>query len=171
VLIGFRDVPVDNSSLSKAPEFARPSRCTARCSSPRRRVEARQIRFERRLFVLRKVISNRVLRRDRGGDNGFYIVSMSTRTIVYKGMFLAYQVGAYYKDLSDERFESALALVHQRFSTNTFPSWNWRTPTGWSPQRRDQHAARQRQLDGGAPGHGDPRRCSATTSTALADLL
>jgi glutamate synthase domain-containing protein 1 len=58
----------------------------------------------------------------------FYIVSLSSRTIVYKGMFLAYQVGAYYKDLTDERFESALALVHQRFSTNTFPSWKLAHP-------------------------------------------
>ncbi len=58
----------------------------------------------------------------------FYIVSMSSRTIVYKGMFLAYQVGAYYKDLTDPRFESALALVHQRFSTNTFPSWKLAHP-------------------------------------------
>jgi glutamate synthase (NADPH/NADH) large chain len=49
-------------------------------------------------------------------------------TIVYKGMFLAYQLGAYYKDLKDERFTSALALVHQRFSTNTFPSWKLAHP-------------------------------------------
>ncbi len=63
-----------------------------------------------------------------GRDNGFYIVSLSARTIVYKGMFLAYQVGAYYKDLTDPRFETALALVHQRFSTNTFPSWKLAHP-------------------------------------------
>ncbi|RWK06352.1 hypothetical protein, partial [Mesorhizobium sp.] len=49
-------------------------------------------------------------------------------TIVYKGMFLAYQVGAYYKDLTDPRFETALILVHQRFSTNTFPSWKLAHP-------------------------------------------
>jgi glutamate synthase (NADPH/NADH) large chain len=59
---------------------------------------------------------------------GFYIVSLSSRTIVYKGMFLAYQLGAYYADLKDERFTSALALVHQRFSTNTFPSWDLSHP-------------------------------------------
>jgi glutamate synthase (NADPH/NADH) large chain len=57
--------------------------------------------------VLRKVISNRIHHETENGDNGFYFVSLSTQTIVYKGMFLAYQVGAYYKDLSDERFESA----------------------------------------------------------------
>ncbi|TIM03836.1 hypothetical protein, partial [Mesorhizobium sp.] len=64
----------------------------------------------------------------KGVDNGFYVVSMSSRTIVYKGMFLAYQVGAYYKDLTDPRFETALILVHQRFSTNTFPSWKLAHP-------------------------------------------
>jgi len=63
------------------------------------------------------------MRRRTGGYLGFYIVSLSTTTIVCKGMFLAYHVGPYYKDLADERFQSAVALVHQRFSTNTFPSW------------------------------------------------
>ena len=60
--------------------------------------------------------------------NDFYIVSMSCRTLVYKGMFLADQLGAYYRDLHDPDFESALALVHQRFSTNTFPSWRLAHP-------------------------------------------
>ena len=55
-------------------------------------------------------------------------MSLSRRTLVYKGMFLAYQVGEYYLDLHDPRFESALALVHQRFSTNTFPSWKLAHP-------------------------------------------
>ncbi len=126
-LIGHRDVPVDNSSLSAAPDIA--------ASEPfhRQFFFARpdgkdQEAFERRLFIMRKVISNRVYGETEGRDNGFYIVSLSTRTIVYKGMFLAYQVSAYYKDLADPRFESAVALVHQRFSTNTFPSWKLAHP-------------------------------------------
>ncbi|MFW8644368.1 glutamate synthase large subunit [Rhizobium beringeri] len=61
-------------------------------------------------------------------ESNFYPVSLSSATVVYKGMFLAYQVGVYYKDLSDPRFESAVALVHQRFSTNTFPSWKLAHP-------------------------------------------
>ena len=77
---------------------------------------------------LRKVISNRIYQENGGKESDFYVVSMSARTIVYKGMFLAYQVGAYYKDLKDPRFESAVALVHQRFSTNTFPSWKLAHP-------------------------------------------
>ncbi|RWF86063.1 MAG: hypothetical protein EOR30_34840, partial [Mesorhizobium sp.] len=84
--------------------------------------------YERRLYILRKVISGRIHEETKGVDNGFYVVSMSSRTIVYKGMFLAYQVGAYYKDLTDPRFETALILVHQRFSTNTFPSWKLAHP-------------------------------------------
>ena len=63
-----------------------------------------------------------------GREIGFYTVSLSCRTLVYKGMFLAYQLGAYYRDLHDPLFASALALVHQRFSTNTFPSWKLAHP-------------------------------------------
>ncbi|MEM7461874.1 MAG: glutamate synthase large subunit [Pseudomonadota bacterium] len=127
-LLGFRDVPVDNASLSKAPDIA--------ASEPRHRQVfigrneniASEDEFERRLYILRKVISARIHEETDGRDNGFYLVSMSARTIVYKGMFLAYQVEAYYKDLVDPRYESALALVHQRFSTNTFPSWKLAHP-------------------------------------------
>jgi glutamate synthase (NADPH) large chain len=127
-LLGFRDVPVDNASLSKAPGIA--------ASEPFHRQvflgRAPEIQsdddYERRLFVLRKVISNRIHAETEGRDNGFYTVSLSARTIVYKGMFLAYQVGAYYRDLHDPRFETAVILVHQRFSTNTFPSWKLAHP-------------------------------------------
>ncbi|GAB1583036.1 glutamate synthase large subunit [Phyllobacterium phragmitis] len=127
-LIGFRDVPVDNSSLSKAPHIAATEPYHRQVFIGRNPNIATDDDFERRLFVLRKVISNRIYQETDGRDNGFYIVSMSSRTIVYKGMFLAYQVGAYYKDLKDPRFESAVALVHQRFSTNTFPSWKLAHP-------------------------------------------
>ncbi len=74
------------------------------------------------------MISNRIYDEYKGEESNFYPVSLSSSTIVYKGMFLAYQVGAYYKDLSDPRFETAVALVHQRFSTNTFPSWKLAHP-------------------------------------------
>ncbi|APH73721.1 glutamate synthase large subunit [Aquibium oceanicum] len=127
-LIGFRDVPVDNSSLSKAPHIAasEPSHCQVFIG--RNPAIESDEEYERRLYILRKVISGRIHSETQGQDNGFYIVSLSSRTIVYKGMFLAYQVGAYYKDLKDPRFDSALILVHQRFSTNTFPSWKLAHP-------------------------------------------
>ncbi|MCB1386081.1 MAG: glutamate synthase subunit alpha, partial [Nitratireductor sp.] len=127
-LIGIRDVPVDNSSLSKAPEIMASEPVHKQVFFARPETIADQNVFERRIFLLRKVISNRVHRETEGRDNGFYPVSMSSRTIVYKGMFLAYQVGKYYLDLQDEDFQSAVALVHQRFSTNTFPSWKLAHP-------------------------------------------
>ena len=127
-LIGFRDVPVDNSSLSKAPEIAASEPVHRQVFVGRAAEMESDDDYERRLYILRKVISGRIHEETGGRDNGFYIVSMSARTIVYKGMFLAFQVGAYYKDLADPRFESALILVHQRFSTNTFPSWKLAHP-------------------------------------------
>ena len=87
-----------------------------------------QDEFERRLYIVRKVVSNAIHDAYKGRDIGHYTVSLSTRTLVYKGMFLSFQVKAYYKDLSDPRLTSALALVHQRFSTNTFPSWKLAHP-------------------------------------------
>ena len=127
-LIGYRDVPVENSSLSKAPDIVATEPHHRQVFIGRNPDIEEEKEFERRLFILRKVISNRIFHETDGRDNGFYIVSLSSRTIVYKGMFLAYQLGAYYPDLKDERFVSALALVHQRFSTNTFPSWKLAHP-------------------------------------------
>ena len=127
-LLGFRDVPVDNSSLSKAPDIAASEPCHRQVFFGRPEgIEEDEV-YERRLFILRKVISGRIYAEHDNRDVGAYCVSLSSRTIVYKGMFLAYQVGAYYRDLSDPRFETALILVHQRFSTNTFPSWKLAHP-------------------------------------------
>ena len=127
-LLGFRDVPVDNSSLSKAPEIAAAEPVHRQVFIGRSADLESDDDYERRLYILRKVISARIFAETGGIDNGFYVVSMSARTIVYKGMFLAYQVGSYYKDLADPRFKTALILVHQRFSTNTFPSWKLAHP-------------------------------------------
>ncbi len=128
VLLGFRDVPVDNSSLSKAPDIAGTEPHHVQVFIGAGRDAGTHDEFERRLFTLRKVISNRIYAEYEGEESNFYPVSLSNSTIVYKGMFLAYQVGAYYKDLADPRFELAVALVHQRFSTNTFPSWKLAHP-------------------------------------------
>ncbi|HEV7415131.1 MAG TPA: glutamate synthase central domain-containing protein, partial [Tianweitania sediminis] len=127
-VLGFRDVPVDNSSLSKAPHIAASEPVHRQVFIGRAAEIGDDDEYERRLYILRKVISGRIFQENGNKDIGAYIVSLSARTIVYKGMFLAYQVGAYYKDLTDSRFESALILVHQRFSTNTFPSWKLAHP-------------------------------------------
>ncbi|WP_395450247.1 glutamate synthase large subunit [Aminobacter sp. UC22_36] len=127
-LIGFRDVPVDNSSLSKAPEIVASEPFHRQVFIGRTPEIDDDEEYEARLYLLRKVISGRIYAENNNRDIGAYCVSLSARTIVYKGMFLAFQVGSYYKDLSDPRFETALILVHQRFSTNTFPSWKLAHP-------------------------------------------
>ncbi len=126
--IGFRDVPVDNSRLSRQPNVvaSEPFHRQAFFGRPAHITDDED--YERKLYIVRKVISGRIHHETEGRDNGFYIVSMSARTLVYKGMFEAWQVASYYKDLTDPRFESAIALVHQRFSTNTFPSWKLSHP-------------------------------------------
>ena len=126
-LLGWRTVSVDRSCLSDAPEIiaSEPVHMQVFVSN---RDDLEGDGFERRLFIMRKQINNQVVRETTGAEHGFYIVSLSSRTIVYKGMFLATQIGSYYKDLQDPEFESALALIHQRFSTNTFPSWKLAHP-------------------------------------------
>src|SRR5690554_624171 len=79
--------------------------------------------LERKLFVIRKMASANITRLQLTHGHEYYVPSMSCRTVIYKGLLLANQVGEYFLDLQDERFVSAMALVHQRFSTNTFPSW------------------------------------------------
>jgi glutamate synthase (NADPH/NADH) large chain len=126
VLLGWRDVPVESSGLG---ESVKPTEPVIRQIFVGRGMGlADQDTFERRLFILRKVISNAVHHLRDPRVAGFYPVSLSSRTLVYKGMLLATQLGDYFKDLSDPRFESALALVHQRFSTNTFPTWSLAHP-------------------------------------------
>ncbi|MEP9349244.1 glutamate synthase large subunit [Xanthobacter sp. KR7-225] len=120
-LIGWRDVPTDNSSLGVSVLPTEPEHAQVFVGQGDLALD--EDAFERRLFVTRKVISNAVYGAGDPATAGYYPVSLSCRTLVYKGMFLADQLGAYYPDLSDPDFESALALVHQRFSTNTFPAW------------------------------------------------
>src|SRR3954451_11369599 len=126
VLLGWRDVPVDNRDLGEAVKATEPvhKQIFIASSKPVADLEA----FERRLFIIRKSISNSVYDLNDERTTGYYPVCLSSRTVVYKGMVLVTQLGSYYKDLQDERFESALALVHQRFATNTFPTWQLAHP-------------------------------------------
>lgn len=84
--------------------------------------------LERKLYRIRKVVSNSIAASDHEGKDEFYICSLSTRTMVYKGMLTPEQLRAYYLDLSDPLFESAIAMVHSRFSTNTMPAWKLAQP-------------------------------------------
>jgi glutamate synthase (NADPH/NADH) large chain len=125
-LLGWRDVPSDNSSLGVSVKPTEPRHMQVFVG--RGKDIATDDDFERRLYIIRKSVSNVVFnKRDRALAH-YYVVSLSCRTVVYKGMFLADQLGKYYPDLHEPDFESALALVHQRFSTNTFPSWRLAHP-------------------------------------------
>jgi glutamate synthase domain-containing protein 2/glutamate synthase domain-containing protein 1/glutamate synthase domain-containing protein 3 len=122
VLLGWRDVPVDREM---------PMSPAVRAKEP----VIRQVfigrgpdiivpdALERKLYVIRKTASSAIQALKLTHSREYYVPSMSCRTVIYKGLLLADQVGKYYRDLSDPRVASALALVHQRFSTNTFPEW------------------------------------------------
>ncbi|WP_068459396.1 glutamate synthase large subunit [Hyphomicrobium sulfonivorans] len=125
-LLGWRSVPIDNSSLSDMVRETEPVHRQVFIGRPSSILD--QDDFERRLYLARKIVSNAIQDAYKHRDIGHYTVSLSSRTLVYKGMFLSYQVKAYYTDLSDPRVISAMALVHQRFSTNTFPSWKLAHP-------------------------------------------
>ncbi len=126
VFLGWRQVPVDNSDLGEAVLATEPVQMQLIVGRGEGIADTDE--FERRLFVLRKSVSNKIYKRQDRATAQYYPVSLSCRTIVYKGMVLVNQLGSYYRDLQDERFESALALVHQRFATNTFPSWRLAHP-------------------------------------------
>jgi len=135
ILLGWRDVPTDTAGLGEAGlgEAVLESMPVIRqCIVARGPGSADQDAFERKILAIRKQTQNPLLelaeKRHLPGLADFYIPSFSTRTIVYKGLLLATQVGSFYKDLTDPRTKSALALVHQRFSTNTFPSWKLAHP-------------------------------------------
>lgn len=127
VVLGWRDVPVDRTMpMSPAVKANEPViRQIFIGRGPEIMVTDA---LERKLYVIRRRSANaiRELRLEHAKE--FYVPSMSARTVVYKGLLLADQVGRYYRDLADPRTESALALVHQRFSTNTFPKWNLAHP-------------------------------------------
>jgi glutamate synthase (NADPH/NADH) large chain len=126
VLLGWRDVPVDNSDLGESVKEVEP--VIRQVFVGRGAGVTVTDALERKLYVIRKSSGHAIQALQLAHGKEFYVPSMSARTVVYKGMLLAHQVGAYYKDLQDPRTVSGLALVHQRFSTNTFPSWSLAHP-------------------------------------------
>src|SRR3954447_21419284 len=125
-LLGWRDVPTDNSTLGVTVKPTEPVHQQVFIGRGKK-INSND-EFERRLYILRKSISSAIYTRRERRLAGYYPVSISCRTVVYKGMFLADQLGTYYPDLHDPDFQSALALIHQRFSTNTFPTWSLAHP-------------------------------------------
>ncbi|MCX7181452.1 MAG: glutamate synthase-related protein [Candidatus Methylopumilus sp.] len=124
--LAWRDVPTNNSNIAEAAKAVEPNIKQVIIAQGKDVID--QNHFERKLFVIRKRIEHSVKKLGLDDPAQFYIPSLSSRTIVYKGMLLANEVDTYYPDLKDERVTSALALVHQRFSTNTFPAWDLAHP-------------------------------------------
>jgi glutamate synthase (NADPH) large chain len=114
-IYGWRHVPVDISCLGEKANATRPEIEQILIANAKGVDEET---FERELYVIRRRIE-----KAGGGIRDFYICSLSCRSIIYKGMMLAEQVAVFYPDLMDPRFESAFAIYHQRYSTNTFPRW------------------------------------------------
>jgi glutamate synthase (NADPH/NADH) large chain len=126
IVLGWRDVPVQEAALG---ESIKPNAPVIRQPFIGRGPNTPDVdAFERKLFVIRKQTHKLVRETGLAAAGAFYIASLSTRTIVYKGMVIAARLAPFYDDLRDERLESAIALVHQRFSTNTFPSWELAHP-------------------------------------------
>ncbi len=126
-ILGWRsDIPIDNSTLGWSVKPTEPFHMQVFIGQGKKKLTEDE--FERRLYILRKSISAAIYRKYERRLSGYYPVSISCRTVIYKGMFLADQLGTYYPDLHEPDFESALALIHQRFSTNTFPTWSLAHP-------------------------------------------
>jgi glutamate synthase (NADPH) large chain len=122
VLLGWRDVPV-NRDMPMSPAVRKKEPIMRQVFIGRGADVIVQDALERKLYVIRKTASAAIQNLRLKHSKEYYVPSMSSRTVVYKGLLLADQVGVYFRDLEDERCVSALGLVHQRFSTNTFPEW------------------------------------------------
>ena len=121
-ILGWRDVPTNNESLGQTAVSGEPF---IRQLFIHNTLDSKDpLHFERKLFIIRKRAELEI----DAGDEPLYIASLSSKTIVYKGMLLSEQLQEYYADLRDPDFDSAIALVHSRFSTNTFPSWELAHP-------------------------------------------
>src|SRR5574343_760933 len=122
VVLGWRDVPV-NRDMPMSPRVREKEPILRQVFIGRGADVIVQDALERKLYVIRKTASANIQALKLTHSKEYYVVSMSSRTVVYKGLLLADQVGTYFMDLQDPRCVSALGLVHQRFSTNTFPEW------------------------------------------------
>ncbi|MCF8380029.1 MAG: glutamate synthase large subunit [Bacteroidales bacterium] len=122
-LIGFREVPRDNSTLGEVAKAAEPfiQQILLGADLP-------QEELERKLYIIRKKAEKIIRNSELKQKEMFYIVSLSSQILIYKGMLTSPQLREYYLDLQDIRFQSGIALVHSRFSTNTFPSWDLAQP-------------------------------------------
>ncbi|MCF4165990.1 glutamate synthase large subunit [Zavarzinia compransoris] len=122
-IYGWRQVPVDISVIGEKANATRPEIEQIMIEHP---ADLSADEFERKLFIIRRRIERRALEANLSTD--FYLCSLSCRSLIYKGMFLAADLENFYPDLTDERFVSSFAIYHQRYSTNTFPKWKLAQP-------------------------------------------
>jgi glutamate synthase (NADPH/NADH) large chain len=122
-LIGFREVPRNNSVIGEISRAAEPEILQILLGA-----DLLQEDLERKLYIIRKRTEIAIRKSEIKQKNFFYMPSLSTKVLVYKGMLTSAQLAEYFLDLNDERLQSAIALVHSRFSTNTFPSWDLAQP-------------------------------------------
>jgi glutamate synthase (NADPH) large chain len=122
--ITFRDVPVDNSILGDISRASEPVIKQLMVGGH----GMEQDEMERKLYIIRKRVEKKICNSSIKQKDFFYIPSLSTKVLIYKGMLTSEQLGGYFTDLRDKRLESAIALVHSRFSTNTFPTWDLAQP-------------------------------------------
>jgi glutamate synthase (NADPH/NADH) large chain len=122
-IIGFREVPRNNSVIGEISRAAEPEIVQILLGA-----DIPQADLEIKLYIIRKRAENIIRNSEIHQKSFFYIPSLSTKVLVYKGMLTSIQLGEYFLDLNDERLQSAIALVHSRFSTNTFPSWDLAQP-------------------------------------------
>ena len=121
VVLGWREVPVDGTKVGQEAAAIRPWMIQILIGKGPDVTNNKE--FERKLYIIRKLAEKRIIPLSKELSSDFYIASLSSKTIVYKGMLTPGQLRDFYLDLSDLDFTSALAMVHSRFSTNTFPSW------------------------------------------------
>jgi glutamate synthase (NADPH/NADH) large chain len=124
-VLGWRDTPVEVDAIGRVARASQPYIQQLFVAAP---AELSGDEFERKLYVVRKRAEALVAESDMRDKGFFYLPSFSSRTIIYKGLLLAHQIGEFYNELLDPDTESALCLVHQRFSTNTFPTWQLAHP-------------------------------------------
>ena len=121
-VLGWRTVPTDDSTLGPTAKAAQP--VIRQVFIERNKRIKDRMSFERKLYVIRKRSEHTIRYSGMADGDQFYACSMSYKTLVYKGMLTSRQVGSYFPDLSDPEMETAMVMVHSRFSTNTFPSWD-----------------------------------------------
>jgi len=126
IVLGWRDVPVHNEPIGKVARSVEPDMRQVFLGKGPGMKDAGA--FERKLLIIRKVIEKRIRESTLPDKRSFYITHLSTRLLVYKGQLMAGQLHPYFPDLADESMKSALCLVHSRYSTNTFPTWDLAQP-------------------------------------------